>query len=123
MPSSPIRAQKTQKPTISEGWFIIPIGLAMILLIGAVGYDAWEQVVPTAHDMWSMLQSGASILVQEDSWRGIKVVKRLRQATLDGGATARNLLLNRSAAGNDQQERLAVASKEQIGRASCRERV
>src|SRR5437867_3528144 len=53
MSSRPVPAPKRQEPSISEASFIVPIGLAMILLIGAIGYDAWERIVPTAHDMWS----------------------------------------------------------------------
>ena len=104
---------KPQQPEPASGWwFVIPIGLVMVLLAATVGYDASEKILPAARDVWSMLQGRGSILIQEDSWRGIKVIQRLRQATLDGTATARTFLLSESSTSAAKRLRLLSARKE-----------
>ena len=109
MPTQPQRNQPA-----SQFWITVFIGLGMGLLAAAVGYDAAEVLRPKARDVWSMLQGHGSILIQEDSWRGIKVVQRLQQAIQDGASTARVLLLSRpsSTSAAESRRRLLAARKD-----------
>ena len=112
MPAQPQRPEPA-----SELWFVIPIGLAMVLLAAAVGYDASEKILPAARDVWAMLQGRGSILIQEESWRGIKVVQQLRQATLDGNATARTFLLSSSSSSAAAQRQRLLAARKELAKA------
>src|SRR6185503_12246590 len=66
----------------------------------------------------TMQQGHGSILIQEDSWRGIKVVQRLQQATQDGASTARVLLLSRpSSTSAAESRRRLLATRKDLAKA------